>query len=88
MRPAHSADNALRSMRMYRDDRGVSVDSVVELRTPVCIAGAQKGAASSRATMLETAGGALPRIVAILIILLALSVPVLLIVWRLHRSYS
>ena len=29
-----------------------------------------------------------PRLVAILIVLIALSVPVLLILWRLHRAFS
>ena len=78
----------MRSMRMYRRDTSSNLASVLELLTPSGMATPQKGAAHFQATMMEVAGELLPGIVAILIILLALSLPVLLILWRLHQSYS
>jgi hypothetical protein len=42
---------------------------------------------AARMIAMEIAAELLPGVIAILVVLMALSIPVLLILWRLHRAY-
>jgi hypothetical protein len=62
---------------------------VLEIRTPPYAVTARKETADGfPAGAAEIAKELLPSLIAILIVLAALSLPVLLILWRLHQSYS
>jgi hypothetical protein len=64
---------------------------VLQILAPPYTATAPHGARSTlpaRVSPLELAKELLPGLVAILVVVMALSIPVLLILWRLHRPYS
>jgi hypothetical protein len=76
-------------MRIYKRARVSSLGFVLEILTPTHAGTAPKGAGRAfSATFAETVREFLPRVLAILTVLIALSIPVLLILWRLHRPYS
>ncbi len=76
-------------MRIYKRARVSSLGFVLEILTPTYAGTAAKGAGKPvPATFAETVRECLPGVIAILIVLIALSIPVLLILWRLHRPYS
>ncbi len=76
-------------MRIYKRARVSSLGFVLEILTPTYAGTAAKRAGRAvPATLAETVREFLPGVLAVLIVLIALSIPVLLILWRLHRPYS
>ena len=76
-------------MRIQTSGPAAILGSVLELLTPPYTATAPRGPRSKfPATVAEIRKDLLPTLVAILIVLLALSIPVLLVLWRLHRAYG
>ncbi len=66
-----------------------SLLAVLEILAPTCATTAAKRAPHALPpTVADAAKELLPSLVAILVVLIALSAPVLLILWRLHRAYQ
>jgi len=76
-------------MRIQTSGLTAILEGVLELLTPPYAATASRGAESKfPATLAELRKDLLPALVAVLIVLVALSVPVLCILWRLQRAYG
>jgi len=74
-------------VRIYKQVRTLSLGGVLETLTPMHAVRMPKGVSATGA-LSETAKELLPGLVALLIVLAALSTPVLLILWRLHHSFE
>jgi len=78
-------------VRIYKQVRILSLQLLLELLTPTHAGRTPKRAGSgiaSPATLTETVRELLPELTAFLIVLIALSAPVLLILWRLRHSFE
>jgi hypothetical protein len=73
-------------MRILMRGASANLAGVLELLTPR--SGAPRGRGPVPTTLAEIRNAVLADLLAILIVLTALSVPVLVILWRLHRPYS
>ncbi len=74
-------------MRIHTTGRTCSLILVLHILTPYATTPKAAGSMTP-ATFSDTAKELLPTLVEILAVLIALSLPVLLILWRLRRPYS